>query len=225
MLFFVREIARRHSVVCTLSETRRARPPFETQHPFEAERDRYETLEFFDGKNTPLSETTPTLSVEDVNEPQAIEALIQAAPDVVVVFGTGLIRQPLIDQFKNRIINLHGGDPEEYRGLDSHLWAIYHGDFDGLISTLHHVNSKLDDGEIIGRKILKPKRGSELIHLRAVNTRACVQLVLEALDSLQTTKKMAGTPQKKRGRYYSFMPTPLKEICVKRFKKFAESLE
>ena len=46
-------------------------------------------------------------------------------------------------------INLHGGDPEKYRGLDSHLWSIYHEDWASLVSTLHVVSKDLDAGDSI----------------------------------------------------------------------------
>ena len=55
----------------------------------------------------------------------------------------------MISIFENKIFNLHGGDPEKYRGLDSHYWSIYHNDFKSLITTLHKVRPILDTGEIV----------------------------------------------------------------------------
>ena len=51
-------------------------------------------------------------------------------------------------KYKNKIFNLHGGNPEEFRGLDSHYWSIYHNNFN-LYSCLHKLSYKLDDGDII----------------------------------------------------------------------------
>ncbi len=43
------------------------------------------------------------------NHPAEIEAMRSARPDVVLVFGTGLLKQPLIDAFDGHIINIHLG--------------------------------------------------------------------------------------------------------------------
>lgn len=223
--YFVRELEKHHTLVSIISETRRAVAPFEISHPFESERELFEIGEFFGGHPTSLVQFKPSLEVDDVNDDITLKNLQKADPEVIVVFGTGLIRPRLIENYSGRIINLHGGDPEEYRGLDSHLWAIYHGDFENLVTTLHHVNSKLDDGSIIGRKRLELPHGTQLHQLRAINTRVCIDLVLDALKKFSQSKTLTGVPQLKKGRYYSFMPSALKEICVKRFQKYTETLK
>ena len=75
------------------------------------------------------------------------------------------------------------GDPRQYRGLDTHLWAIYHGDFGGLVTCLHHVDLQLDTGDIVDCRPVPIARDMELHELRAANTRVCVELIRSALAS------------------------------------------
>lgn len=217
--FFVRELATHHRVVAFCESAVLPPPPFETRHAYEEERDRYEWDRWFDGKRTTITALVSTKAVETVNEPAAIAALDKAGPDVVVVFGTGRIRGPLIDRCRNRIFNLHGGDPEEYRGLDTHLWAIFHRDFAGLVTTLHRLDHGLDTGDIVYREAIPLFPAMPLHALRAANTELCVRLAHNLAAAIERAGSVASTAQARRGRYYSAMPAVLKGVCKERFER------
>ena len=122
----------------------------------------------------------------------------------------------MVSRFKGSIINLHGGDPEKYRGLDSHLWTIYHEDWDRLITCLHILDEKLDNGDIIAKKHLDLSKITDLSRLRAINTVACFDLTLSALKQYEERKSFNIISQSEIGRYYSFMPSSLKTICIQK---------
>ncbi len=115
-------------------------------------------------------------------------------------------------------MNLHGGDPEEYRGLDTHLWAIYHNDFGGPVTTLHTVAAVLDAGDICLQDVVAVKPIMPLHQLRAANTDTCIRLARSALASFADLGTLPARKQIRRGRYYSFMPSPLKEVCRRNFR-------
>lgn len=220
--YFVREIQARRPVTLVMVETRTLTPPFETAHPFEAERDEYERRLWFDGADPQLADLAPTETFHSINN-DGLRRLRNLKPDVVVVFGTGRLSPQVIATCPDGMVNLHGGDPEEYRGLDTHLWAVYHGDFGGLVATLHRVAPDLDDGDIVCRRLVPLQKGMKLFELRRRNTEVCVALTEKALaDFDQGAWK--STPQTRKGRYYSFMPSVLKELCVPKFEKHTENL-
>lgn len=200
-------------------ETDLLQPPFDTHHPFEDERDAFERDVLLAGCPEAIDGFAPTLRTATVNEREAERALTEWDPGLVVSFGTGLIRPPLVERWRGRLLNLHGGDPEEYRGLDTHLWAIYHRDFDALVTVLHEVEPELDTGALAGRAALGLERGMPLAQLRALNTRACLDLTLAAARGAGERQ-----PQTRRGRYYSFMPAILKDVCVRNFERHTASL-
>jgi methionyl-tRNA formyltransferase len=156
-----------------------------------------------------------------MNGTEGISSLSTWQPDVAIVFGTGRLSSAVIESGPGCFLNLHGGDPEEYRGLDTHLWAIYHSDFGGLVTTLHRVNSSLDDGDICLQESISISAGMQLSELRLANTEACVRLAVAALSSVREQGYVPSRKQRRAGRYYSFMPSQLKEICRKRFEKHA----
>ena len=222
--YFVRELSKSFSIKTVLIEKDILAAPFETYHPFEKTRNEYEKEVFFNGKNIYLNDVAETLVVPTVNHRNALRYLAQVQPQVVIVFGTGRLSQSTIHACSSNIINLHGGNPEQYRGLDSHLWAIYHNNYKNFITTLHHVNKKLDDGDIILQGHIPIKKGMHLYELRRYNTELCLRLSQSALDMYTRYEKFISRPQYKQGRYYSFMPSVFKGICVNRFKKHTEGI-
>jgi methionyl-tRNA formyltransferase len=222
---FARVVSSSFEISLIVSETRAPHPPFPTAHPFESQRDEYERQVFFAGRQVALADTAKVLEVGSANDGTAIDALRTLAPDVIVVFGTGRIGRDLMGLCPGRIINLHGGDPERYRGLDTHLWAIYHREFDGLIATLHHLSEGLDRGDIILQSPVPIGPGMSLHALRARNTQTLIELTLAGLDVFKRFGRFLSRPQRQVGRYYSFMPAVLKEVCVRHFEDYVRRLK
>jgi methionyl-tRNA formyltransferase len=215
--YFVWRLAERHVLRAVFVETSHIDPTFETAHPFESLRDEYEREVLLAGRASPFRDFAETHEFPSLNAANCVSRLASLTPDVAVVFGTGKLLAPVMNSVSQACLNLHGGNPEEYRGLDSHLWAIYHRDWDNLVTTLHHVDADLDTGDIISQTGLILQPNMQLHQFRAINTQACVDLVVAALDSLQNTRFLSRRRQLKRGRYYSFMPQVLKARCVRNF--------
>ncbi|HVN59793.1 MAG TPA: formyltransferase family protein [Gaiellaceae bacterium] len=211
--YYAWKLAERFPLAAIVLETDPIVPPFEVAHPFEERRDAFER-EHLAGFGGPLTELAQVHEAPRVAE---AEALLRAlSPDAAIVFGTRIV-PPDVASISSVCLNLHGGNPEHYRGLDTHLWAIYHGDFANLVTTLHVVDDGLDTGAIVAQTSPALYRGMELHELRVANTQACVELTGLALDALEANGRVPARPQLQRGRYYSFMPSVLKERCVERF--------
>lgn len=223
--YFYQELKKNYTIDMVIVEKASPTPSFDIYHSYEDDRDLYERSVLFNGADASIHDLADCLTVDSINSSQALTCLSNTIPDVVITFGTGKLGQAVIDCCPGGIINLHGGDPEYYRGLDSHLWAIYHNDFTSLITTLHRVNQHLDAGEIIGQSSVPVFRGMKLYELRRYNTDICLKLVVSALDFFTRYGCFISRPQRKQGRYYSFMPSELKGLCVNKFCRYAEGLE
>lgn len=218
--WFCKKLKEHYSDVCVVIEKDTITPKFDIFHSFETDRLEYEKKYFFQGNYLPISNFCDVLEVKNINDSIAVDFLLNKNVQAVVTFGTRKITSDLLSAFTNRIINLHGGDPEYYRGLDSHLWAVYHEDWSSLVTTLHVLNAQLDGGKIIQKYSLDLSRVDSLKKLRSLNTEACLYLVLSALKSYELFGYFISSNQKKIGRYYSFMPRDLKELCVNKFNNF-----
>lgn len=210
--------------VRVLLETKAPKPPFDTTHPYLLEQDRYEKSLWFGGNDLQIKDIAKTYETEDANSEITQNLIKEFQPDLVIVFGTGKILPCIIDLLPDRIVNLHGGDPEYYRGLDTHLWAIYHGEFEQLVTCLHMVAPALDTGAVVGTMSISLRKGMEIYQLRAENTACCTALVREAVQHFKNHGRLKTVPQGQKGRYYSFMPSVLKEICVQKFRRHTRDL-
>ena len=221
---FVREVAASNPVDLVVIERDHPVAPFDTYHAFEDQRNAHERTTWFGGDRASIKDFAETLEVKSANDSDAIDRLLRIQPEVIVVFGTAKLSRAVIATCPHGIVNLHGGDPEHYRGLDSRLWAIYHGEHEHLQVTLHCVNERLDDGEIIVQHPLLLRRGMGIHELRRASTEVCVDVVRTALGQWGGDGGFASTPQRQAGRYYSFMPAALKELCKSKFEAYTRDL-
>ena len=198
---------------------------YETRHPFEGGREQFEQNKWFAGNRVGLNSFAKTKTFDTLNGDLAIDALAKENADIVIVFGTGRLSKHVLELYPGRMFNLHGGDPEQYRGLDSHLWAIYHHDFTALVTTLHCLDEDLDTGDIISQYEIEISNDMPIEALRSANTENCVAMTIALIDSIQRSGDVARRKQLQVGRYYSAMPSVLKEICVKKFSRFIKTLK
>lgn len=219
--YYAWKLAERFPLASIVVETHEVQAPFETFHPFEAERDAYERDVLLAGFKGGLGAVASVHAVDTAND--AVSHLRTLAPDVIIVFGTGRLPPEAIAATPC-CLNLHGGNPEEYRGLDTHLWAIYHRDFDNLVTAVHHVDKELDSGDLVDCVRIPLRRAMPLHELRGRNTDVCVEMSLKALGTLEKSGHVGGRPQATRGRYYSFMPAVLKDRCVRQFERHTAAL-
>jgi methionyl-tRNA formyltransferase len=215
--YFVRQLAADGHELLALIEMHGVTPPYETAHPFEAAREEHERTHWFAGQQGRVTEFADCRHFADINSPEAVAALRGFVPDLAVCFGTRRLKGEMIAGGGDGLVNLHGGDPERYRGLDTHLWAIWHRDFSAVQTCLHRIDEQLDTGDIIQCLPVAPAPGSGLHQLRQANTETCLRLVGGAIDQLAVQGALKSRKQAGEGRYYSFMPAVLKEVCVKRF--------
>ena len=130
----------------------------------------------------------------------------------------------MIDLFPDGLLNVHRGIAQEYRGLDSDYWAIYHGDYDNLGVTIHKVEPALDTGPIAAQRKLRLTNDMRIYHLRYFGTVLAAEMMRTVLKGY-IDGAMEVWPQGKRGRYYSFMPLVLRNLIATKFHKHCSKLE
>jgi formyltetrahydrofolate-dependent phosphoribosylglycinamide formyltransferase len=62
-----------------------------------------------------------------------------------------ILSKVFVEKFKGKIINIHPSLLPKYKGLNTHQKAINSGDKHSGC-TVHYVNDKMDDGEIIAQQ-------------------------------------------------------------------------
>ena len=218
--FFTYKLLVHYPDISVIIESDIVKPKYPTFHNFETIRDDFENNLWKEIIENPLKKMCSSyLITSNINNLDIINNIKCSNFDVCLVFGTRKINNNLIAALPKNSFNLHGGNPQLYRGLDSHLWSIWHRDLNGLKVCLHRLDHKLDQGEIFHLEDLNIKSIEHLYQLRSINTQKCVDISLLLLNNLNKKLNFICTPQKSIGRYYSFMPDVLKDQCISRFKE------
>lgn len=116
----------------------------------------------------------------DVNE--EYEKIRDLNPDILAVFGTSLIKEPLINASRH-IINLHLGISPHYRGNYANLFAIYNKQMDYVGATIHFLDRKIDAGRII--RIAKPEIDRHKDTMSIVMCKAIREGIAEMINAIK----------------------------------------
>lgn len=216
-IFFENQIFKKYKDIINIYETTSIKPKFQINTIFEKKREIFEKKICFQNKK--LNFKGKSYAIKNINNNIIFKILKKNNIKYLIVFGTRKIDKEIVKKYKNKIFNLHGGNPQEFRGLDSHYWSIYHNNFN-LFSCLHKLSYKFDDGDIVFLKKIKLQKNMKIHQLRLKNTLCCIQMVLRLIYLIKNNKRIPFFKQNNKSRYYSFMPKVIKDIVEKKFNLF-----
>ena len=223
--YFINRLHKHFNDVYIVFEKRKIKKDYKLG-PFFAEEQKSFNKRFF--KNIPSSLDASilknTISCLSVNGPKPIQFLEKIKPDVCVSFGTGILREKILNIPSMGTINIHRGIIEKYRGLDSDLWAILNEDFESIGTTVHIVDSMLDTGPVISQKRYNLKKDDKIFHIQYYTTVISTDLLINALHILKEKGAIPAKGQDKLGKYYTSMSLKDKMIALSKFKKHVRSL-
>lgn len=94
------------------------------------------------------------VQVNSVNDKKCIETLQEIKPDIIVVNGTRIISEEVLNCTDAQFINLHAGITPKYRGSHGAYWALYNNDAENAGVTVHFVDKGIDTGSIIYQSVI-----------------------------------------------------------------------
>jgi len=104
---------------------------------------------FFPNNDFFVSKTLPII-YKEVNLDYVYQVIKNFKPDLMVVFGSYIVRDPLLSFLPaGNIINLHLGLSPYYRGSGTNFWPFVNNELEYLGSTILHLDSGIDTGDII----------------------------------------------------------------------------
>jgi methionyl-tRNA formyltransferase len=184
---------------------------------------RYERELFFPDGDDALPTGSPTFYVETVNSPEAEQYLREAAPDLILVYGTGLVRPHIYGIARVAALNAHGGKLPGYRGLDTNLWAILEGRPEDMTATWHALAPELDTGAVyVDAQV--PRHPDLALHsLRGRTAIVCTDLMIDLLPRLKAGAGPVRVHHKEQSRYFGMMPWLLKRRADKLLREYAKA--
>lgn len=97
--------------------------------------------------------SAPAIWTDDINSPKTKTQIATHAPQVLAIWGSGLIDDDTINMAEHTI-NLHLGLAPYYRGALANQFAVGRGDLEHVGYTIHYVNPRADAGDIIAARAI-----------------------------------------------------------------------
>jgi folate-dependent phosphoribosylglycinamide formyltransferase PurN len=85
------------------------------------------------------------------NSADAAGWIAERRPDVLVLFGSSIIGLPLLEAYRDRVVNLHLGLSPYYRGSATNFWPLVHGEPECVGATIHLAVTRVDAGSILAQ--------------------------------------------------------------------------
>jgi methionyl-tRNA formyltransferase len=86
--------------------------------------------------------------VHGVNSRESLDAVAALRPDVLLVYGTSIVRDEMLGQARDIAMNMHTGISPFYRGTDCEFWPVVNGEPERIGATVHECVATVDGGRI-----------------------------------------------------------------------------
>jgi len=143
----------------------------------------------------------------DLNSKTTVNFIKEINPDMVLIFGCYLIKEPLYSALPANTINLHAGLSPRYRGSATLFWPFYFLEPNYAGATFHYIIAEPDAGDII-HQVTPDLEKNDGIH--DVACKVIIKSAEEMLKLLDMArhKKLKSFKQKATGK--NFLTTDFK---------------
>jgi folate-dependent phosphoribosylglycinamide formyltransferase PurN len=137
------------------------------------------------------------------------------SPDVCIIFGTELIKDPLLSLLPSNTFNLHLGLSPWYRGSATLFWPFYmlQPQFAGV--TIHKITDKPDAGKIYHQIVPELFLGQGIHDVAVAAVKASIKPLKQLISVIENDPKVEGFEPISTGRLWrekDFTPAHLRVI-------------
>ena len=144
----------------------------------------------------------------EINSSEAIQIIKNEKPEYCLVFGTSLLKKPILEIEGVKYLNIHTGLTQYYRGVDSCFWSVYNREPEKIGVTIHKVELGIDNGNIYKQKQTDIVFGDSLDDIFFKTCEAGFYLMLDAVKS----KNISPIQNKSLGDLYLIKDKKLENI-------------
>ena len=84
-----------------------------------------------------------------INDEFIVNEIIAMCPDLLVCYGSSLIKSDLLTKFDGKFLNVHLGLSPYYRGSGTNVWPLINLEPDMVGATFMYIDAGIDTGKII----------------------------------------------------------------------------
>lgn len=155
----------------------------------------------------------PAFKTDDINDSSCISFLKEEKPDVLLIYGTGILKKSTLAEVPaDYILNVHGGVVPEYRNVHSDLWAFIRKDYSNIGASIIHLDRGIDSGNIALKEAIVYKKHYGIFDIKVKNLELQGELIKKTLQKVKEQRLPSESQKETNAGFY---PTPgLKEITI-----------
>jgi hypothetical protein len=88
------------------------------------------------------------IRVDGINSPEAHAAVSRLRPTALLVYGTVIVKDEMLERAQDMAFNLHTGMSPRYRGTECTSWPLVNGEPEWIGVTVHECKAAVDGGPI-----------------------------------------------------------------------------
>tara|TARA_A100001015_G_C15029406_1_gene732308 strand:+ start:1312 stop:2067 length:756 start_codon:yes stop_codon:yes gene_type:complete len=119
---------------------------------------------------------------KDINSIDVFNKISNFRPDIIIIRGTTIIKEPLISYNTQYFLNIHGAVVPNYRNVHGQFWSFYFKDFDNMGSSVLHLTKGIDNGNVA----LMEKLNEKPLNLRDLHVKTII-LSNKLIDKIIST--------------------------------------
>jgi|SaaInlStandDraft_1057018.scaffolds.fasta_scaffold94460_2 formyltetrahydrofolate hydrolase len=141
--------------------------------------------------------------VNNINSESSLKHILNIKPDLIIVFGTRIIKKHIIDSINCSIVNLHFGITPHYRGVHGAYWALVNNDFLNCGVTLHNLDYGIDTGNIIFQKSIVISKYDNFITYPLIQLDSGLKIIFDYVLNYNIYSSKKSQKNKVKGMLYS----------------------
>jgi len=208
--FFANTLAERYDILGVVSEAKRPNQSSEVQTEDDLLKDHFQARDdaeqFYFGNHHGFvvdPDRIFTVPYGGSNSLETFEWIRQKKPDYVILFGSSIIKPPLLEYYDKKIINMHLGLSPYYRGSGTNFWPLVNNEPECVGATIHLATLKVDAGSILAQ--VRPENMTERDNSHDIGCKTIISgahKMAECIGSYDKDKSMPKTQDSSHGRVY-----------------------
>lgn len=129
-----------------------------------------------------------------VNSQEVLDWITGRNPDIILLYGSSIIKDPVLSSYSGKVVNLHLGLSPYYRGSGTNFWPLVNDQPECVGGTIHLAVEKVDAGSIL-HQVRPDAEATDRAH--ELGTKVIIKAVQElpAVLSAYTEGKIQPKPQ------------------------------
>ncbi|MEC7786282.1 MAG: formyl transferase [Nitrospinota bacterium] len=134
--------------------------------------------------------------VKNASGLKCLSILNSLDPELVIVFGTSILKPEILSIAKKYTLNIHGGIVPKYRNVHSDFWALSKDDLKNIGTSIIHLDPGIDTGDIAIQDIVEINANDTIFSIKKKNIELSLKLITQAIE-MAKLENLPKIPQSK----------------------------